>query len=84
MVDGASLVLVLVSTVSLTPIITLAPLAAAHDPSQVALELLDPPLEALHGLSEALDLPFVPGFPPHQVVAVAHRLMKQLRGCRTW
>ena len=82
--DGASLVLVLISTMSITTVIALAPITGTYDPSQVTLELLDLPLEALYGLSEALDLPFVPGFSPHQVVTVAHRLMKQLGSCRAW
>jgi hypothetical protein len=74
--DGASLVLVLVSTMSITTFIALASISATHDPSKVTLELLDLHLEALYGLSEALDLPFVLGLSPHQVVTVAHRLME--------
>jgi hypothetical protein len=82
--DGASLVLVLISTMPFTTFITLAPIMAAHDASQVTLEFFDPPLKAFYGLSEALDLSFVPGFSSHQVVSVAHRLMEQLGCCRAW
>ena len=80
--DGASLVLI--PTMSFTTVIALAPITAAHDPSQVSLQLLYPPLEALYGLPEASDLFFVTGFSPHQVVTVAHRLMEQLGGCGAW
>jgi hypothetical protein len=69
---------------SITTFIAIASITATHDPSQITLELLDLPLEALYGLSEALDVPFVPSFSPHQVVTVAPRLMEQLGGCGAW
>lgn len=82
--DGASLLLVLISNMSITFIIALAPITATHHPSQVTLELLDLPLESLYSFSEAPYFPFVAGFSPHQVVAVAHCLMEQLGSCRAW